>query len=221
MNPIPWLDSARLWMIADLQAAAGRDLASLVSAGIDGGVDVVVARFNELKNSEFIPAASAVKNACQRKGIPWVCAHNVQLFEMLQPEGVHLSNLDPPIPEVRNLVGDSIAIGYSAHSIEDIEFAAKSGADYCWFSPVFSTTKGGKKMLGVGPAAAKLAVETSIRLGASGKPFPVVFLGGIAPSNVSALTPFGIPRVAAIGSLIGTQDVRAAAEALKASIATE
>lgn len=218
MTEIPWLKTARLWMITDVAAARGRKISSLVQEGIAGGVDVVVARFKGAEREFLIEQAELIAGVCRSKGVPWILSHEIDLFTQLKPDGIHLSSADLPVAQAKELIGDSVAIGYSAHSVEDIEQAAISGANYCWFSPVFATKKHGVMLLGVGLAVSRLAVEKSIRIGTNDEPFPIVFLGGITPNNVSALTKIGAKRIAAIGSLIGAEDVRAAAENLKTEL---
>ena len=210
-----WLENSKLWMITDVAAMRGRDAAGLVRNGIDGGVDVVVVRFKSLGRDELISEASAVAAVCREYGVPWILSHNLDLFDALTPDGIHLGAGDPPIQEVKASVREGAVIGYSAHSDEEIEAAAKAGADYCWFSPVYKTRKGDTTLVGQGLAATKLALEKSAKLGTSERPFPVVLLGGVTPKTVGPLIEMGATMFAAIGALIGADDVRAAAEEFK------
>jgi thiamine-phosphate pyrophosphorylase len=162
--------------------------------------------------------ARAIAKVCREANKPWVLSHNIELVSELKPDGVHLGKSDPPVNEVRLIVGDAVAIGYSAHSVEEIAFAAGLGADYCWYSPVFDTRKGDNVVQGVGLDSVTLANVTAAAIGRDGVPFPVVFLGGITPENAGFIVKRGGTRVAAIGALCGSDNVEKAARAMRESL---
>ncbi len=212
---IPWLEHARLWMITDIAAARGRELSAIVADGIRGGVDVVVVRLKGIGIEAVKHEAFAIANVCKVTNTPWVLSHNVELVHELKPDGIHLGKSDPPVNEVRLIVGDETAIGYSAHSIEEITFAAGLGADYCWYSPIFDTSKDDCVSRGVGPDAVAFASLAASTIGKSGAPFPVVFLGGVTTANVGAIIKRGGTRVAAIGALCGSENIEESAREFK------
>jgi len=218
---IGWLENARLWMITDIAASRGRKLTDLVEDGIAGGVDVVVVRLKDIDRETFIKEATAIGDVCRSSQIPWVLSHNVELIDSLMPDGVHLGKADPPVNEARLRLRDDIAIGYSAHSLDEISFNAGLGADYCWYSPIFPTEKGGVVLDGLGAQAVTSALVTAVALGRKDVPFPVIMLGGINLENIGELVKRGVRRVAAIGALIGAPSVREAARAMKNALSAD
>ncbi|MEP0815339.1 MAG: thiamine phosphate synthase [bacterium] len=216
MNTAPksWLNDARLWMITDTAAARGRAIPELVAQGVAGGVDVVVVRFKELSGPPFISAARPIAAICRDLGVPWVLSHNLDLVSALDPDGVHLGAGDPTIAEARAQLARNAVIGYSAHTIGEIGRVKAAGADYAWFSPIYPTKKDGKAVFGIGVESARRALETA-------GDFPLVFLGGVNADNAHELAAIGGTRIAAIGAIIGADDVESAARKLKAALSGE
>ncbi|MCD6118946.1 thiamine phosphate synthase, partial [bacterium] len=108
-----------------------------------------------------------------------------------------------------------------AHSLDEISFNAGLGADYCWYSPIFPTEKGGVVLDGLGAQAVTSALVTAVALGRKDVPFPVVMLGGINLENIGEIVKRGVRRVAAIGALIGAPSVREAARAMKNALSAD
>jgi thiamine-phosphate pyrophosphorylase len=54
--------------------------------------------------------------------------------------GVHVGQEDLRVEEARAIVGHERWVGVSTHSLEQIDVAAKTSADYIAFGPVFPTT---------------------------------------------------------------------------------
>lgn len=215
---IPWLEHARLWMITDISAARGRALSAIAADGICGGVDVVVVRLKGLDSEHVKREAQAIADVCRETKTPWVLSHNIELVGELKPNGVHLGKGDVSVNDARLIVGDDVAIGYSAHTVNEITFTAGLDADYCWYSPIFDTRKDDCVMRGVGLDAVALVGLAASAIGKAGVPFPVVFLGGITAANVGCIIERGGTRVAAIGALCGSENVEESARELKSKL---
>ena len=106
-------------------------------------------------------------------------------------DGVHLPGNSIPPHVVRNAFAGDLVIGVSTHSIEQARSAAKSGADYIFFGPVFETPG---KPEPVGPSVLE---NVCSELGK----FPVIALGGIDQNNVMQVLRAGAAGIAAIRAL--------------------
>jgi thiamine-phosphate pyrophosphorylase len=217
---VSWLERAWLWMITDVAAARGRALPKLVADGIRGGVDVVVVRLKELGRNALIAQARAIAEVCREHSTPWILSHAVELVGELMPDGVHLGKSDSPVNDVRRMLGERVVIGYSAHTLDELAFNAELGADYCFYSPIFPARKGDVTLDGLGLDAVTHALAAGVAVGKNGCPFPIVFLGGITLENMGAIVACGAKRVAAIGALIGAEDVEDAAREFKRLMGT-
>ncbi len=89
-------------------------------------------------------------------------------------------------------------LGYSAHSLEDIRRAAKTGSDYATLSPIFPTA--------THPETQPLGVSSLAEVCDAVPNFPVFALGGITPVGASTCLDVGSYGVAVLSDLLGAAD---------------
>jgi thiamine-phosphate pyrophosphorylase len=122
-------------------------------------------------------------------------------------DGVHLGQDDLPLAVARRIMGDRI-IGISTHALSEAVAAARGGADYIGFGPIFPTaTKDAGNPQGPG---ALRPIIAAVRI-------PVIAIGGIAPGNAASVAVAGCRHVA-VSSGIVTGDVVGNVKALTASL---
>jgi thiamine-phosphate pyrophosphorylase len=121
-------------------------------------------------------------------------------------DGVHLPARGIGVADARALLGDRI-VGVSTHSPAEASAAARAGADYVVFGPVWPT---GRKSAAVGIDALAAVVRAV-------SPMPVFALGGVDAERARAAFAVGA-RVACIGAVLGRSDAAAGARALAAAI---
>lgn len=112
--------------------------------------------------------------------------------------GVHLGASDLAPDDARRIAPD-LLIGATCRNRADVETAARAGADYAGFGPIFPTTSKAGLPDPLGP---RTLAETRGVL-------PLLAIGGITPDNVSEL-PVGV-GVAVIGGIWSAPDPIAAA----------
>jgi len=107
--------------------------------------------------------------------------------------GVHLGDEDLPVAAARDVLGAGAIIGYSTHSIEDVEAAGSLPADYLGFGPVFaSPTKAGVRE----PRGLAL-LEAACRASR----IPVVAIGGVTLATAPACWRAGAASLAVISEV--------------------
>jgi thiamine-phosphate pyrophosphorylase len=105
--------------------------------------------------------------------------------------GVHVGQDDMPPRQARALLGERAIVGYSTHSLEELEAAQALPVDYLGFGAIFPTrTREGSKV--AGPQALTLA-------GAS-PTLPLIAIGGIEPSLLVELPLDSVSGVAAVSA---------------------
>src|SRR5256714_10104487 len=165
------LRQARLYLILEREV---RDVpaAEIVSAALRGGVDAVQLRDKEASDEDLAATGRELRAVCTRAGALFVVNDRPDLVLECGADGVRLGQDDERVDEVRRQVGDSLLIGISTHSPEQIAAAERSAADYLGVGPVFETpTKPGR------PAVGLELVERAARH--ASKPwFPI---GGVGP----------------------------------------
>jgi thiamine-phosphate pyrophosphorylase len=153
----------------------------------------------ELSAGALLERAVALREICAAHGAPFLVNDRVDVALSAGADGVHLPARGLPPAVARAMLGPGKLIGASAHSPRDVVEAAKAGADFCVFGPVFETP--GKTAQGLdGLASACRAASV-----------PVLGLGGVTHRNASRCTQVGAAGVACIRSILGSPDPAAAA----------
>jgi thiamine-phosphate pyrophosphorylase len=111
--------------------------------------------------------------------------------------GVHVGQDDLPPRAARDLLGAGAIVGYSTHTVVQIEAAAEEPVTYIAIGPVFGTKTKDTGYEAVGLEAVRAAVERS-----GGR--PVVAIGGITLDRAAAVIQAGASAVAVIGDLIAS-----------------
>ena len=127
--------------------------------------------------------------------------------------GVHIGENGLPIEKARELVNSRIPsqdflIGVSCHSAEAATAAAKDGANYIFFGPVFATPS--KAAYGAPQGLTRLAeVCRMVSL-------PVIAIGGITLDNAAHCLTAGASGIAAIRLFQEAQDLTSLVKELRA-----
>lgn len=122
-------------------------------------------------------------------------------------DGVHLGAADCPPQLAREQLGPEALIGWSTHSLAEVEQAEALPVDYLGFGPVAPTATKGLAS-GLGPELARRAAAATAR--------PVFAIGGIDAALARQLAPDG--RVAVGAALLDAEDPAAAARELRAAL---
>lgn len=123
-------------------------------------------------------------------------------------DGVHLTTHSLPPEVVRRMYGAEFLLGVSTHSLEAAREAAKGGADFVVFGPVFETES--KRVYGEPLGLAKLREVTGEL-----HEFPVLAIGGITLDNVEKCFEAGASGVAAIRLLNDVAALESIAEKIR------
>jgi thiamine monophosphate synthase len=132
--------------------------------------------------------------------------------------GPRIGSIDerPPAPllhpaivaleRVRTALGSGALVGVSCHTERELAIAAAAGADYATYSPIFPTAS----KPGYGPPIGL----AGLRRATSGTELPIVALGGIDATRVSACRAAGAAGVAVLGAVNRAADPKAATREL-------
>jgi thiamine-phosphate pyrophosphorylase len=158
-----------------------------------------------LGGRELLQRAQELLAICERHGAPLLVNDRADVALAAGADGVHLParGLSPADARALGLR----LVGVSAHSPADVARAAREGADFAVFAPVFETP--GKTAQGEGALAAACRAA----------PIPVLALGGVDASNAGRCIDAGARGVACIRSVLGAPDPAAAAVRLWQALA--
>ena len=137
------------------------------------------------------------------RGASAIVNDRVDLALLAQAEGVHVGQDDLPVAEARALLGPGAIVGFSTHSVAQIDPALATPLSYIAVGPVFGTTS---KETGYNAVGLELVREAVRR--ANGR--PVVAIGGITLATAPAVIAAGASMVAVIADLLAGGDPAAA-----------
>lgn len=187
-----------LYAVTDRMWTGKQTLYEQVEDALRGGVTCVQLREKELSDEEFLNEAVKMKELCQKYRVPLFINDNVNVAIKCGADGIHVGQEDMTARAVRSLVGDSIMIGVSVHTVEEAKEAVKNGADYLGVGAMFSTgTKLDAKVLTLQTLSDICHVVD----------IPVVAIGGLNKDNIEKLAGTGVDGVALVSAIFASDNI--------------
>jgi len=169
---------------------------------LEGGARIIQLRAKGLPAGEFIRLGRKIGDECRKHGALFIINDRIDVAMLIGADGVHLGQDDMPIDEARKIMGEDKLIGISTHNEAEGLLAAKAGADYIGFGPIFKTgTK--KDAAAVKGLDGLKAVRRDLSL-------PIVAIGGIDKGNIKSVFDAGADAAALISALAGASDIKQA-----------
>jgi thiamine-phosphate pyrophosphorylase len=89
--------------------------------------------------SRTISARLARSSASRASVVRFIMNDRADIALLAKANGVHVGQLDLGVEDARAIVGPDAWVGVSTHSLEQMDAADKTSADYIAFGPVFPT----------------------------------------------------------------------------------
>lgn len=188
----------RLYAVTDRAWVGEHTLAQQVEAALRGGITCLQLREKKLSDEELVTEAKAIKALCQHYGVPFIVNDNVAVALKCQADGIHVGQKDMRATDVRQLIGDKMILGVSAHTVEQAILAEKNGADYLGVGAMFATdTK---------QDAEAVSFET-LKAICQAVSIPVCAIGGINQENLCSLQGTGVDGFAMVSAIFASQNI--------------
>ena len=184
----------RIYPITD-RAVSALSHTEQVKRLIDGGATLVQLRDKDGAPKDFVRDAEAALVVARRNNVRIVINDRVDIAMALGADGVHLGQSDLPVEAARALLGPHAIIGFSTHSLAQVEFTTTLPVDYVAFGPIFDTPTKHDHEPVVG--LDRLREVKSLLAGR-----PLVAIGGITAANFSRALNNGADSVAVISDLL-------------------
>ena len=200
-------DSVRLYVLVTAELCRG-DWLQVARAAIDGGAECVQLREKHLSDRELLRRATALTELAHSKEALCIINDRPDVALAAAAAGVHVGQDDLSVAEARRIAGANQLVGKSTHSPQEVAAAVTERPDYLAIGPMFTShTK---------PEVRALASrESLIEAARSEFAGPIVAIGGIDAENVGELVSAGVYCVAVCSAVIGVEDPRAAARAIR------
>lgn len=179
----------------DVAARAGWTPLDLARAYLDGGARILQIRAKQLASGPFLDLCDAIVRAASPYRASVIVNDRADLAVLADASGVHVGQDDLAPADARQLVGPDRIVGFSTHTVAQIEAAIREPISYLAIGPVFGTTT---KETGYSAIGLDL-VATAARLAGS---IPVVAIGGITIETAESVLQAGATSVAVIGDLL-------------------
>jgi thiamine-phosphate pyrophosphorylase len=210
--------SFRLYLITDRRVVKSGDLVAACEAALSAAPPGTVAlqlREKDLPARELYELALRLREICTRAGALLIVNDRVDVAIAAEADGVHLPFDSIGVSMARKLLGPERLIGVSSHSPPDVSDAAREGADFAVFGPIFDPVS----KPSTGPAWGVSGLAAACGAGA----IPVFALGGITPERARELfasaNPMARPAgVASIGAVFGADSPAQATAAMLAAM---
>jgi thiamine-phosphate pyrophosphorylase len=199
-----------VYLITDRRATAGRPLAAVVAAALrgaarfrrpDGRLPLALSlREKDLTGGELVALARELGGLTGAAGADLYINGRFDVALAAGAQGVHLPAGGPSPAEVR-AAAPALRIGVSTHTTEEVQAAARAGADFVVFGPVFATPS--KRDLLATRGLPGLAAA------AASAPVPVLALGGITPVSAAVCRNAGARGLACIRAIMSAADPEA------------
>lgn len=169
-----------------------RELLARVELACDAGLQSILLREPKLSDRATLELARELRRRLGARG--WLGLHDrVHLSEAAGADAVHLGFRSLAPAAAREILPESIAIGFSAHA--DDEPRVREACDYLLLGPVFDTPskRGLKAPLGLDGWKRELALTRT----------PAWAIGGVDASNAGSLLDAGAAGVALVRAILG------------------
>jgi thiamine-phosphate pyrophosphorylase len=167
----------------------------LARAFLDGGARVLQVRAKELASGPFLELCERLVALAGGYSASVIVNDRVDVARLSGADGVHVGQEDLPPAAARSQLGPEAVVGFSTHSVAQVEAALLEPVTYIAVGPVFGTST---KDTGYGAVGLDLVSTAS---GLAG-PLPVVAIGGITLDNARSAIDAGASAVAVISDLL-------------------
>jgi thiamine-phosphate pyrophosphorylase len=192
---------------ADRQRGGPLEWARLLAAA---GVKVIQYRDKESSPRLIFAASCALAAASRESGFRLVLNDRPDIALLSGAGGVHVGQEDLPVEQARRICGTSLWIGVSTHTLEQVQQAGETSADYVAVGPVFptATKKNPDPVVGLDFVRRARAMTSK----------PLVAIGGITAERAAEVFRAGADCIAVSSDLLRAKDpAKRAGEYLKAA----
>lgn len=191
---MPLINLPKLYPITDAKLS-GLTHAEQVMRFSEGGATFIQLREKRLSPRDFYREAEAALHVARERRVRLIINDRVDIALALRADGVHLGQDDLPPESARRLLGEDAMIGFSTHSIEQAQEAARLPINYIAIGPIFTTASKENPDPVIG-------LDGLRRVRARLNDIPLVAIGGINEMNAHDVLDAGADAVAVISALL-------------------
>ncbi|PIN86781.1 thiamine phosphate synthase [Candidatus Woesearchaeota archaeon CG10_big_fil_rev_8_21_14_0_10_44_13] len=179
-----------------------------VKAALEGGARIIQYREKMLPLEEMTRTAMHLRFLTRLYKALLIIDDHVDIALAVGADGVHIGQSDMDYNAARRMLGWNRIIGLSVSDTKQAEIAAKSGADYISFSPLFRTST---KIDGNRDPCGIETLESVRRMMGNGliPRVPLAGIGGINHDNYKDVVGSGADLICSIQPVVGCRNISA------------
>jgi thiamine-phosphate pyrophosphorylase len=179
------------YCITDRRQAGGIELLlAAVKRNLERAVDMIQIREKDLPTRELASLTRQVCGLAAPYGTRVLVNERADVALACGAAGVHLPANSLPVRDLRAVTPKGFVIGVSCHEVEEVQAAARDGADFAVFGPVFWPLS---KESPLPPRGLD-----GLRAAAHAVSIPVLALGGVTEENALFCVEAGAAGIAGI-----------------------
>jgi thiamine-phosphate pyrophosphorylase len=176
----------------------------LARACLDGGATFLQLRAKGASGGWLLDTAAAIVALGAPVAAQLIVNDRAEVARLAGAAGVHVGQEDLPPEAARRIVGPQRVVGFSTHTIAQLDAAVREPIDYIAIGPVFGTAS---KATGYHAIGLAMVEQAAARAHARG--LQVVAIGGITVDRATDVIRAGADSVAVISDLLAAGDPRA------------
>jgi thiamine-phosphate pyrophosphorylase len=183
---------------------------SFVEMMAESGVELLQYRNKRASSRELFEASRSISATFSRLAKPgsykprFIVNDRADIARLANAQGVHVGQQDLNVEEARAIVGPDSLVGVSTHSLEQLDAADKTSADYIAFGPIFPTSSKENPDPVVGLHLLREARQHTQK--------PIVAIGGITLERAAEVFRAGADSLAVARDLIVSENPAARAQ---------
>lgn len=200
----------RLYLVIGQEACRGKDLISVATAAIRGGVDIVQIREKGLSDTAFLQLAQSLSDALQEYQVPLIVNDRLAIARAIHADGIHVGNADLSPVVIKEVWPDIPLVGYSLESFSQLWSEQAAAADYLGISPVFRTPTKTDTITEWGLEGISRIRTNTVQ--------PLVAIGNMNRMNAQDVILAGADCIAVVSAICGADDPYRAASEIREQI---
>jgi thiamine-phosphate pyrophosphorylase len=199
-----------LYAIIDAALLKKTSELSFVEMMAESGVELLQYRNKRASSRELFEASQSISATLSRLAKPgiykprFIVNDRADIAVLANAQGVHVGQQDLNVEEARAIVGPDILVGVSTHSLEQLDAADKTSADYIAFGPIYPTSSKENPDPVVGLELLREARQHTQK--------PLVAIGGITLERAAEIFRAGADSLAVARDLIVAENPAARAQ---------
>lgn len=189
-----------IYALTGSEFSLGRDNITVVSSMLEAGIKIVQYREKDKYKKEKYEECLKIRELTRKYNALFIVNDDLDIAISTEADGLHIGQDDLPIEAVRNIVGDSLIVGLSTHSIEQANSAYKKDVDYIGVGPIFTTKTKKDVCSAVGLEYLDYVVKNI--------DMPFVAIGGIKMQNIEEVIEHKAKTIAMITEIVGASDIK-------------